>query len=67
MARGCNNEGPVTKRPNGTWRAQVSIDGMWLSHNGDSKAECQRWLRKMLEQIEQSLTYAGSQTTIRYE
>jgi integrase len=64
MARRSNNEGSITKRPNGRWRAQVSIDGNRISHNGITKAECQRWLRKMLDQIEQGLTYAGSQTTL---
>ena len=64
MARRSNNEGSLSKRPNGTWRAQVSIEGKRLSHNGDTKVDCQHWLRKMLEQIEQGLTYAGSQTTI---
>jgi len=64
MVRRSNNEGSITKRPNGTWRAQVSIDGKRISHNGNTKAECQRWLRKMIEQIEQGLTYAGSQMTL---
>lgn len=64
MAKRGNNEGSITKRSNGKWRAQVSIDGKRLSFNGKTRAECQVWLRKMLDQIDQGLTYNGSQTTL---
>ena len=43
-----NKEGTIFKKPNGKWRAQVSISGKRLSHTSDSKAECQNWIRKML-------------------
>lgn len=64
MTRRSNNEGTITKRPNGKWRAQISLDGKRLSHNGDTKAECQRWLRQTRDQIEQGLSYVGSQMTL---
>ena len=64
MSRRSNNEGTITKRPNGKWRAQISLDGKRLSHNGDTKAECQHWLRQMQDQIEQGMSYVGSQMTL---
>ena len=43
-----NNEGSIHKRPNGTWRAQVSLSGTRLSFTANSRAECQTWIKKTI-------------------
>jgi integrase len=58
------NEGTLYQRPNGRWRAQVCIDGSRASFTADSKAECQAWLRKMLDQAGQGWNYAGGKMTL---
>lgn len=59
-----NNEGTIAKLPSGSFRAQVTLDGKRLSHTGKTRSECQAWLRKMLDQIDEGLNYQGSQTTL---
>ena len=58
------NEGSIFKQSNGKWRAQVSINGKRLSRVAGSKAECQNWVRKMLNQIDQGLTFEDSNLTL---
>lgn len=58
------NEGTLYQRPNGRWRAQVCMDGSRTSFTADSKAECQAWLRKMLDQAGQGWNYAGGKMTL---
>jgi integrase len=58
------NEGMLYQRPNGRWRAQVCIDGSRASFTADSKAECQAWLRKMLNQAQQGWNRAGGKMTL---
>jgi len=57
MARRGKNEGSIYKRKNGSWRAQVSIDGKRLSFTADSRAECNEWLRRTMDLIDQGMTY----------
>lgn len=64
MARRGNHEGSIFKRSSGKWRAQISLDGHRLSLTATSKAECQIWLRKMQEQVDQGLTYKGASLTL---
>jgi integrase len=59
-----NNEGSIVKLPSGTYRAQVTIDGERLSYTSKTRAECQGWIRKMLDQIDEGLTFKGTQTTL---
>ncbi|MBU1682693.1 hypothetical protein KJ742_01985, partial [Patescibacteria group bacterium] len=35
------NEGSISKRPNGKWRAQLSLNGKRISFGSKSKEECQ--------------------------
>lgn len=42
------NEGSIYKRPDGTWRAQVSTHGKRLSFSARTKSECQIWVNKTL-------------------
>ncbi len=56
MARRGRNEGTIFRKANGSWRAQVSIEGKRLSCTALSRAECVDWLRKTQTQIEDGLT-----------
>jgi len=64
MANRGRNEGTIFKKPNGTWMAQVSIDGKRISHGSKSRAECHDWIRKMLDQIDQGMTFEGRNLTL---
>ena len=59
-----NNEGTITKLPSGSYRAQVTLDGQRLSFTSKTRSECQAWVRKTLDHIDEGLTYEGSQTTL---
>lgn len=59
------NEGTIHKRPNGTWRAQVSLDGKRMSFSAATRQECQGWLKKTIHQIDGGLTFTGAQTTYK--
>ena len=54
------NEGSLFQRKNGSWRAQISIDGKRISFSANTKTECQRWLRKMQLQMDQGWNYDSS-------
>lgn len=62
--RRANNEGTIYKRPSGAWRAQISINGRRLSYTGKTQQECRRWLKETLFQIDQGVTFEGSDTTL---
>jgi integrase len=59
-----NNEGSIFRKKNGSWRAQVSLDGRRLSYTGKTKADCQEWIKKTLGQIDDGMTYANTQITL---
>lgn len=54
-----NNEGSIYKRPDGKWRAQVSLNGKRLSYTGNSQKECHEWIRKTRTKIEHGLSFEG--------
>ena len=56
MAKRGNNEGSIHKRENGTWRAQVSIEGKRLSYTGNTRVECHDWLRRTMDLVDHGLT-----------
>ena len=58
------NEGSIHQRKNGTWRAQVSLDGQRLSFTGKTRRECQNWIKQTVQQIDHGLTYASTTITI---
>lgn len=64
MSRRGNNEGSIYKRSNGTYRAQISLDGRRLSFTARSRVECQQWLRKTCDQIDKGLTMKGTRMTV---
>lgn len=58
-----NNEGSIHRRKNGTWRAQVTLQGRRRGHTGKTRRECQIWLREMLNQIDDGLSYEATNIT----
>lgn len=52
------------QRPNGKWRAQVSIDGRRLSFTADTKKEGLAWIHETKNQIESGLTFQAASTTL---
>ncbi|MBI3338685.1 MAG: site-specific integrase [Chloroflexi bacterium] len=64
MANRGRNEGSIFKKANGKWRAQVSIKGKRLSLTANTRAECNDWLRKMLDQIDRGMTFEGRNLTL---
>jgi integrase len=57
-------EGTINQRPNGSWRAQVSLQGKRLSYTAKSQQACRDWIRKIQDQIDQGLTYDSERTTV---
>lgn len=59
-----HNEGSIYKRSNGTWRAQVTLEGGRLSFSGKSQRECREWIKDILDQADQGMTYDSAQVTL---
>ena len=59
-----HKEGTIYQRPDGTYRAQISLDGHRLSHSAETHKECLDWIRKMSLLIDDGLTYEGAKTTL---
>jgi len=59
-----NKEGSIFQRSNGTWRAQVYLNGKRLSFTGKSQKECQAWIRKTRDKVDRGLTFEGSKMTL---
>jgi integrase len=64
MARRGRNEGTIFRKANGSWRAQVSIEGKRLSYTAWSRAECLDWLRRTQTQIDDGLTFQSRNLTL---
>jgi integrase len=58
------NEGSLHQRPNGTWRAQLSVDGRRISKGFKTKAEAQEWLRSTQTQVERGFDYHAGKITL---
>jgi len=59
-----NNEGSIRRRKNGSWRAQVTLDGRRLSYTAKTRKECHDWNRKILGEIDQGLTFANTHIVV---
>ena len=60
------NEGSLSQRSNGRWRAQASQeDGRRISRDFKTKPEAQTWLRQMQIELEQGFDYQGSKTLLK--
>jgi integrase len=64
MAKRGNSEGSIHKRVNGTWRAQVSLDGKRISYTAETRAEAHEWLRKMMDQVDRGMTVESRNTKL---
>jgi hypothetical protein len=57
MTKRSHGEGSLSKRTNGTWLAQVSIEGKRVSHTSKTRKEAQEWITTTTGQVRQGLTY----------
>lgn len=64
MAIRSRNEGSISKRANGSYLAQVSIDGKRVSRVYKTKKEAQDWINTLTGQVKQGLTYNSAKTTV---
>jgi integrase len=55
------NEGIIYRRKNGTWAAQVSVDGRRLTKYTKTQTEARSWLRTTLNQVDNGITFLGAQ------
>jgi integrase len=55
------NEGTIYKRKDGTWSAQVSIQGRRLTKYTKTHTEARTWLRTTLTQVDNGITFLGAQ------
>lgn len=55
-----NQEGSIFQTADGTWRAQIAIEGKRLSHNSKTRAECQAWLKNTIKQIDAGMSFNGA-------
>jgi integrase len=58
------NEGSIYQRKDGSWCAQVTIQGRRLTKYTKTKGECREWLKSTLAQIDNGLTFAGAQASL---
>jgi len=57
-------EGSITRRSNGSWRAQITLNGHRTSFGARTKAECQQWLRKNLRTVDEMIENQDSTITV---
>jgi len=65
MAKRGNNEGSIFKRPDGTWRAQISINGKRTGFSAKTQAECRRWIRESKNQISEGFNPITKKPTLQ--
>lgn len=58
------NEGSVSQRPNGSWRAQVYQSGKRVSKDFHTKPEALTWVRNVQSSIEHGFQLQGSAITV---
>lgn len=64
MAKRSHGEGSLTKRANGSYLAQVSIEGKRVSKTFRLRKEAQEWINTLNQQVRQGLTYNSAKTTV---
>lgn len=58
-----NNEGTIYQRPNGKWRAQITLNSHRLGFTALTRFEAQEWLRSIGNQVQNGLTIKGAKIT----
>lgn len=59
-----NNEGSIYQRNNGSWRAQVTLDGQRIGFTGSTQRECLDWVQMLNNQISAGMTYEYTRVTL---
>jgi len=60
-----NHEGSISRRPNGKWQAQISLQGKRLGKTFASKEGCRKWIIEMARQSERGLSYNATQLCLK--
>ena len=55
------NEGTIYKRKDGTWAAQVSIQGRRLTGYAKTQSKARAWLKTTLNQVDSGIAFLGAQ------
>lgn len=58
-----HGEGSLWQRPNGTWTAQVTLDGKRVSKTFDTRPKARAWIAEITQQAQRGLTFAATRTT----
>ena len=58
-----NNEGTIYQKPNGKWRAQITLNGHRLGSTSNTRFEAQEWLRNMGNEVQNGLTIKSAKLT----
>jgi len=58
------NEGSISQRSNGCYRAQISSSGKRVSASFRTKVEAQKWIRDQLLKVERGFDFQGSKITL---
>lgn len=64
MSKRGHGEGTFFKRANGSYTAQVSIDGKRVSKTFKVRKDAQDWINTINGQVKQGLTYNSARTTV---
>jgi integrase len=59
-----NNEGSLSQRANGTWRARVYLHGKRLSFSAQTRKDAYRWIKNTIAQVDTGLTFQSAKTTL---
>jgi len=60
-----NGEGSIVQLPSATYRAQISLQGHRLTFTAKTYRDCQDWIRRTLNQIDDGLTYASTKMKLQ--
>jgi integrase len=55
-----NHEGSIYQLPSGTYRAQITLQGHRLAFTAKTRRECQEWIRRTRDRIDDGMTYANT-------
>ena len=64
MNKRSHGEGSISKRANGSWLGQVTIDGKRVSKTFRIRKDAQDWINSTTRQVKQGLTYESTRTTV---
>lgn len=64
MTKRSHGEGTIYKRSNGTYLAQVTIEGKRVSKTFKLRKDAQDWITTISGQVRQGLTYNSARTTV---